>query len=92
MERIRKRIDADPGRFAGLVGGLPPAYQLVGDSYKLSRANHLPEAIRTWYDRKFFRVEAVRPMDELVLSDRLPGFLQEQWARLHPLYRFLREA
>jgi len=92
MERIRKRIDADPGRFAGMVGALPPEYQLVGESYKVSRANHLPEAIRTWYDRKFLRVEAVRPMDELVLSDRLPGFLQEQWALLHPLYRFLREA
>jgi len=92
MERIRRRIDADPVRFAALVGALPPNYTVMGDVYKVSRAGHLPEAIRTWYDRKSFWVEALRPIDELVLSDRLPRFLEEQFALLHPLYRFVREA
>ncbi|HWI66517.1 MAG TPA: DUF2461 family protein [Symbiobacteriaceae bacterium] len=92
MERIRRRIDADPGRFAALVQALPPEYQVMGEAYKVSRAGHLPEVVRPWYDRKSFWVEAVRPIDELVLSERLVGFLQEQWALLHPLYRFVREA
>lgn len=92
MERIRRRIDAAPPRFEALVGGLPPEYRVMGEAYKVSRAGHLPEAIRPWYDRKSFWVEALQPIDDLVLSDRLPGFLLEQWALLYPLYRFVREA
>jgi uncharacterized protein (DUF2461 family) len=92
MERMRRRIDAFPERFLALVGALPPAYRVMGERYKQTRAAHLPEPLRTWYDRKSFWVEAVRPNDDLVLSDRLPAFLLEQWSLLHPLYRFLREA
>ncbi|HYF91921.1 MAG TPA: DUF2461 family protein [Symbiobacteriaceae bacterium] len=92
MERIRRRIDADPLRFLALVGALPPGYRVMGETYKVSRAGHLPEAVRTWYDRKSFWVEDLRPIDELVLGARLPRHLEEQFALLHPLYRFVREA
>jgi hypothetical protein len=92
MERIRRRIDAFPERFRLVVDALPPEYCVMGESYKQTRAAHLPEPLRTWYDRKSFWAEAVRPIDDLVLSDRLPAFLLEQWSLLHPLYRFVREA
>lgn len=92
MERVRRRIDAAPDRFAALVGALPAEYAVMGELYRVSRAGHLPEAVRPWYDRKSFWTEALRPIDDLVLSDRLAFYLREQWALLHPLYRFLREA
>lgn len=91
MERVRRRIDAAPERFLALIAALPEAYQVMGEMYKVSRAGHLPLPIRPWYDRKSLWTEALRPIDDLVLSDRLPYYLREQWALLHPLYRFLRE-
>lgn len=92
MERVRRRIDAAPERFAALVTSLPAEYKVMGEMYKVSRAGHMPDVIRPWYDRKSFWTEALWPVDDLVLSEGLSFHLREQWALLHPLYRFLREA
>jgi hypothetical protein len=94
MEAVRRAIDRDPAGFCALVAGLPDRLQLMGERYKQSRAEHLPEPLRTWYDRKSLWVQEEHPIDGLLLGPgaQLARRVQESFAACLPLYRYLRDA
>ena len=92
MDAVRAAIDANPDRFAEVVGGLPPAMQLLGETYKKSRAGHLPEQLRPWYDKKSLWVQEERPLEALLFSEGLVDYVWQQLAGCAGLYRFLRDA
>ena len=91
-DRIRAAIDADPQRFARVVAALPESYELMGDLYKKSRAGHLPERLRSWYDRKTFWIQVQRPNDDLVLGPGLAEHLRREWGDCAELYQYIVQA
>lgn len=94
MEAFRRAVDHDPAGFGALVAPLPADLQLMGESYKQSRAAHLPEPLRTWYDRKSLWVQVEHPIDGLLLgpATALVQRVLETFVACMPLYRYLRNA
>lgn len=92
MERIRQAIDAGPAGFGAIVSALPPDSALMGEEYRKSRAGHLPEPLRAWYDKKSFWLQTERPADPLIFSPALAVHLAAEWPKLGTLYRFLKAA
>jgi len=91
MNRYRAAIDRDPDLFQRIVGSVPPQFAPMGETYKKSRAGHLPEALRPWYDKKNIWFQVERPLDDLVTSPDLAGHLKAEWGSLATVYRFLRD-
>jgi uncharacterized protein (DUF2461 family) len=91
MDRFRLAVDANPARFQRIVEEIPPRFQLMGDLYRRSRAGHLPEPVRTWYDRKSFWIQVERPVEPILFSPELPAFIEAEWAHCVMLYQFLTE-
>lgn len=93
MDALRRRIDANPRRFARITAflGRPDGFALCGDSYKRPLPNPHPPALQTWYQRKSFYLMRDSPPDGLLFAPDLVPRLQEDFAVLGPLYRFLLE-
>jgi len=89
MDRFRQAVDRNPERFATIATAVPDRFTLMGDRYRRSRAAHLPESVRTWYDRKSFWVQVERPIEPILFGEELSGLLESEWGQLADLYRFL---
>ena len=94
MQAFRRKIDAAPKRFARLAGALAKhtEFQLYGECYKrpMGKGGYPPE-IMEWYQRKTLGLSMSRPVDERLFSADLIDFVLQEWKKLEPMYRFLRE-
>ena len=92
MDRFRSGIDRDPGGFLRLVAPLEQEgrFEVMGPFYKKSLGLHHPPDVRRWYDRKTFYLQRRRPREPVLFSPKLVDELVEGFARLAPLYLFLR--
>lgn len=87
---IRARMDASPNAFAGAVAPLPAAgLRLVAEPYAKSRAAHLPEVLRPYYDARRFHMERVMSEAAAGAPD-LAEELQAGFRVLAPLYHLIR--
>lgn len=95
MRMFRKRIDAAPELFAGIIEGLleQNGYKLLGEKYKRTQRKvpYAPE-IMQWYDRKSLELVVERRcIDALLFSEDLVADILQKWECMIPLYRYLRE-
>ena len=94
MQAFRRKIDAAPKRFARLAGALAKhtEFQLYGECYKrpMGKGGYPPE-IMEWYQRKTLGLSMSRPVHERLFSADLIDFVLQEWKKLEPMYRFLRE-
>ena len=91
-EAFRRRIDADPQRFAALVRELDAqgGYTLYGEPYKRPRGDR-GETINPWYNRRLPSVGWERSFDDVLFDPSLPDILAGDFERLLPMYMFMRE-
>jgi len=89
MDRLRQTIDRNPDQFRRIIGTIPRELTLMGERYKRSRAGHLPEDLRNWYDRKSLWVQVQRPIDEVVLGPGLADHLEASWRGTRDFYAWL---
>jgi hypothetical protein len=92
MELYRQAIDADPAAFERLIKKLEKAgeYRLWGEPYKRPKADR-GERLDPWYNRRSVSVGYERTFGGDLFSPVLPDLVVEGYARLMPVYRFLRE-
>ena len=90
MESFRKSVDANPERFRRLAeeAAALEGYIVEGPEYKKPKGDY-GEAVNAWYNRKSVSIIRQRDYDDLLMSDRLPKFLAEDFSRLIPLYDYL---
>lgn len=91
MARFRKRIDEDPESFLKAVGWFEKqkVFTLEGEKYKRPIGQDMPEPIRTWYVYRSFYLTHSRPVDDEILSPKLPDRLMKHFALAAPLYRYI---
>ncbi len=92
MELFRRRIDANPARFTRLAGEIAAAgkYRVIGPCYARPKGQY-EEPVRSWYERKWVGVEAMRDLEGEAFTAALPGILTDAYEELTPMYRFLLE-
>ncbi len=91
MAMFRRSIDANPARFARLAGDLAALeqnYRVIGPGYARPKGSY-DEPVRSWYERKWVGVEAVRDLEGEAFSPALPGLLARAFGELKPMYDFL---
>ncbi len=90
---FRAAVDADPARFEALVRDILACgeYRLWGEVYKRPKGDR-GELLNPWYNRRHISVGYERACGGVMYTDAMPGFLADEFARLMPMYRFLREA
>jgi uncharacterized protein (DUF2461 family) len=91
MGCVRAAIDVDPDYFQSIIQKFTNN-ELQGDVYRKNKAEHLPEQIANWYNRKSFYIQKAHPIDDLLFSPELSASILDYWALSIPLYEFLRKA
>ena len=92
MAVYRAKIDAEPSRFERLVAGLDAmgGCKRWGEVYKRPKADRGP-ILNPWYNLKHISVGWEYPHGGQLYAETLPDFLTDAFARLMPMYLFLRE-
>ena len=93
MEQFRRTIDANPARFARLAGeiaALEQNYKVIGPGYARPKGSY-DEPVKSWYERKWVGVEAMRDLEGDAFTPELPKLLADAFKELTPMYRFLLE-
>ena len=92
MERWRQSIDAGPDRLRRIVRdiGRMEGMERYGDTYKRPKGDPGPELF-DWYNAKIPGVERVLWFDPDPPGPALADTLTEDFARLMPLYRYMRQ-
>lgn len=90
MADLRRRIDAAPGRLAGLLDALgrDGRFRLISEPYARLQADHLPAAIRPWYVARRLHLECPVPPARLADAD-LADAIRCGFCLLGPVYRFI---
>jgi len=91
MNRLRRRMAAQPEEFISAVRAIPEGFELSGPEYKRPPASAagLPENLRDWYMKKSFYVDYERPIDSFAFSADLPETLARDFTALSPLYHMI---
>lgn len=92
MAAFRTAVDANPARFERIardIAGIEGIW-LCGEEYTRPKGER-GEILNPWYNRKCVGCGRDRAFAGDMLSEELPGILAGEFARLMPLYDFLRE-
>jgi hypothetical protein len=94
MKAYRKKIDADPKRFAKIIKDIAkhPEFVTYGDFYKknMGEMEHTPE-IMDWYMRKNVGVIAGGEISPAISSDEILDIAFSMLKNLVPLQLYLNE-
>lgn len=92
MERFREGIAANPARFERIAKGIErhKEFTVYGEEYKRPKGD-FGETVNRWYNRRHIGCGCDRDFEGDVLTPELPQIITDEFAKLMPLYDYLRE-
>lgn len=91
METLRKAVieNTEEFRLAQKVLQSYHAFQVTGDVYKRPHYLDKPQTLRNWLERRNICITAESVDFDLLFSDHLAPFLEQEFQKASPIYRFL---
>ena len=92
MALFRRRLEADPARFARLAQEALShrGLRLIGEAYKRPKGD-LGPALNPWYNRRSVGLESAHDLGGEAYRETLPRRLADTFVKLMPLYDYLLE-
>jgi len=89
MEAFRKAIDANPARFERIVTDMlsDGEFRVCGETYSRPKGDR-GQVINQFYNRRHIDIECRNDFEGVLLSDRLPVFLADEFEKLTPMLEF----
>jgi uncharacterized protein (TIGR02453 family) len=91
MDRYREMVEYQPEHFREITDGLVErqGFRIEGEAYKRPIKNDLGAYFQPWIQRKGIWISKHIPANnDVLLSDRLPAYMETEFALLQPLYDF----
>ncbi|MFA6075735.1 MAG: DUF2461 domain-containing protein [Negativicutes bacterium] len=95
MDSYRKLLLQDEKAFLKIIRFLEKPQQplqVCGEMYKRPLKNTGSAALQPWYQRKEIYLMCECPLDDLVFSSKLTGYLADSFSAAAPLYQLLLKA
>lgn len=94
MNRLREHIGRHPERFAKIIEDFEnqDEFKLVGEAYKRTIPNEMPEAFQPWFQKKTIALSCTRKLDQAFYGKKLLQMLSEAFTLNADLYLFITES
>lgn len=94
MNRLREHIVRHPDRFAKIIQTFKnqEAFKLVGEEYKRTIPNEMPEAFQPWFQKKSIALSCTRKLDQAFYDPNLLQILSDAFVLNAELYLFITES
>ncbi|MCA1745496.1 MAG: DUF2461 domain-containing protein [Bacteroidales bacterium] len=94
MNRLREHIVRHPDRFAKIIDAYEnqDEFKLVGEAYKRSIPNEMPQAFQPWFQKKTIALSCTRKLDQAFYGKNLLQLLSEAFTLNAELYLFITES
>jgi uncharacterized protein (TIGR02453 family) len=91
MDNFRDKVEYEQDHFKKITAGLidKQGFNIEGEPYKRPIANNLPEYFQIWIQRRGLFLIKNLPIGDLLLSDKLPAYMEKEFDLLRPLYDFM---
>lgn len=91
MERLRRRMLADPGAFLEAIGPLLSSFSLTGDSYKRPKVPDAPEELRPYINRKNISFEFASGDKDKAMTPGLALEVRDAMEKMTSFYRYMHQ-
>jgi uncharacterized protein (TIGR02453 family) len=94
MNRLREHIVRHPDRFAKIIQAYEnqDEFKLVGEAYKRTIVNEMPEAFQPWFQKKTIALSCTRKLDQGFYGQNLLQTLSDAFTLNAELYLFITES
>lgn len=92
MDSLRRFLKENPEEFlkaAAFYFSPENCFSLEGEAYKRLDSSNVREELKSWYIKKSFYLECLRPVDRRLFGKELSTDISKAYKEIAPLYRLL---